>query len=298
MAASDWPNVIDAAKNLSFGGGQQQQQSIDYKKQAQLLFPWIPAELVAVFSSAWAKWGDANLAMAALRQDKRYDTYFAGNKRPDGTVYLNEAEYLSTMEGYNRRLQMFGLNDADFTQQKIQALQYGRSADEMEADLASVSQQILMQGPTIRDWYAAQGFSSDISDQAILASVLNPGVPPQEYEHRYRMAQVGGTASSYGFSIGRSQAERLTGLGLDQAQATQLYSRAAAELPTLQELVQRHNDPDDNFTLDDYTDAMVIHDPKQMQTIGRLLAEEHSLFSGGGLLATDRSGGVAGLYAR
>lgn len=270
----------------------------NFKKEARLLFPWLPQELVGVFAKSWERYGDTSLAMAEIRQDTRYDQYFPGNRREDGSVIADEAEYLSTMEGYDRRLSMFGLSPADFQAEKIQSLQNGRSPDEMESDLATVQVSVLQQAADVRAAYAAYGYSADISDAAILASRLKGGVSAQEFEQRYRTAQIGGAATSNGFTYGRGQAERLAQLGVDQEGARQLFSQAASELPTLRDLMARHDDPEDDFTLDEYSDAILLRDPEHLQAISRVLTRERSLYSTGGPLSADRAGGITGLRSR
>jgi hypothetical protein len=270
----------------------------DFANEARLLYPSIPEALREVFVAAWERYGNVELALAEMRRDARYDQFFAGNRRPDGTVVLPEAEYLSTVEGYDRRLRMFDLDPSDFRGRFGELIQGGKSPDEFEADLAEVQTEVILQGPAVRAQYAAYGYSADISDRSIMASRLAPGTSPQVFEQRFRAAQVGAEAVNKGFTYGRSQAERLAQAGVDQEQARQLFGQAASELPTLNELMNRHNDPDDDLTLDEYTDAVVLRDPEHLQAIARVLTRERSQFSGGDLLAKNNDGGVLGLRQR
>lgn len=273
---------------------------VNLAARTRVLYPWIPDALLSVFVDAWVEFGDPNLAMNALRADKRYEQFFPGNKRDDGTTYLNEAEYLSNVEGYDRRLRMFGQDPADFRQRYAELIQGGSSPDEFEADLAELQQEVLLQAPAVRAEYAAYGYSADVSDRAILASRLaGPGGPsPQVYEMRYRAAQIGAEATSRGFSFTRGAAERYAALGVSQDQARSLFAQAQGELPTLNELLARHNDPEDSLTLDEYTNALVLRDPEHLQSIARVMSAEKSLFSPGDLMAQDRAGGVLGLRER
>jgi hypothetical protein len=270
----------------------------NFDAEASLLFPWIPTQLRGVFIDAWARYGDANLAMGALRQDQRYEQFFPGNRRPDGTTVLPEAEYLSTTEGYDRRFRMFQLDPADFRSRYAELIQGGSSPDELEADLAEVQQEVILQAPAVRAEYAAYGYSADISDRAIMASRLTPGVSAHVFEQRYRAAQIGAEATSLGFTYNRGSAERYAQAGVTQDQARQLFGKAASELPTLQELMRRHNDPEDDLTLDEYTDAFILRDPEHLQAIARVLTGEKSLFSSQNLLATDQAGRAVGLLQR
>lgn len=270
----------------------------DFASEARLLFPWVPDALRQVFVDAWAKYGDPNVALGTLRQDARYDQFFPGNRRADGTTALTEAEYLSTVEGYDRALRSFQLDPADFRVRYGELIQGGSSPDEFLTDLGQVQQEVFLQAPAIRAKYAEFGYSADVSDRAILASRLSPGVSAQVFEQRFRSAQIGGAAANYGFAYSSGQAERLAQAGVGQDQANQLFAQAASEIPTLNDLMARHNDPEDTLTLDEYTNAIVLRDPAHLQAIARVLTGEKSLFSSQDLLAQDQSGGVLGLKQR
>lgn len=270
----------------------------DFAAEARLLFPWIPDALRGVFVEGWERYGDPNLALGALRQDSRYEQFFPGNRRDDGTIALGEGEYLSTVEGYDRSLRMFGQNPSDYKARYGELIQGGKSPDEFLADLAEVQVEVLQQAPSVRAKYAEFGYSADVSDAAIFASRLNPGTSPHAFEQRFRSAQIGGEASNFGFTYGRGQAERLAQAGVDQGTARELFGQASAELPTLNELMARHNDPEDDLSLDEYTDAIVLRDPEHLQSIARVLTRERSMFSSGDLLALDREGGATGLRQR
>ena len=272
----------------------------DFATRARLLFPWIPEALLGVFVDAWVEYGDTNLALSAFRADQRYEQFFPGNKRDDGTTYLTEAEYLSNIEGYDRRLRMFGQDPGDLRHRYIDLIQGGTSPDEFEADLAEVQQEVLLQAPSVRATYASYGYSADVSDRAIFASRLAGagGASPQVFEMRFRAAQIGAEATSRGFDYVRGSAERLAAFGVSQDQARSLFAQAQAELPTYNELLSRHNDPEDDLTLEEYEDALVLRDPEHLRSLARVMAAERSLFTPGDLLARDRSGGVTGLVQR
>lgn len=282
----------------SSSGGSDEPESRDFRQEVRLLFPWMPSDLVRVYADAWEEYGDPNLALAAMRQDNRYDRYFPGNRREDGSIIASEGEYLSVMEGYDRRMASFGLNPADFTQKKIQAFQNGRSPDEVEADIGKVYLGIATRGEEYRQYYARKYGTGDISNTALLASALDTSTSPLEFERRIRAAQVGGAAATFGFDIARQEAERLESFGLQDEAARTLYARAKGELPVLQNLVARWNDPDDPLTVEDFADAIVLKDPDELARFGRLFARERSQYSATGVFAADQSGAQRGILSR
>ena len=269
----------------------------DYYSEARILFPWIPEQLLNVYAGAWQQYGTADLALQVMRQDGSYEQHFAGNRRDDGSVRLPEAEYLAVKEGYRRETAALGLDPSRFEERYTQAIINGRSVDEFSDGITSFAAGILSRGDSIRSFYATTYGTGDLSDTALIDSALT-GESPLVIERRIRSAQIGGEAAGYGFSIARQQAERLEMLGLDQQAARGLFSKAQQDLPTLGQLFARHNDPDDDFTLDEYTDAVVLQDADQLAKIRRVHGQERSLFSSASLLAADQAGRTVGLRER
>lgn len=286
----------------SGGGGKQgggDDTGHDYRAEARLLFPWIPEPLLGVFADAWAQYGDPALAMGALRQDPRYEQYFPGNRREDGSLRATEAEYLATMDGYDRRLQMFGLDPGDFQAKKISAFQNGRSPQEVEADIGRVYVGIATRGDEYRSYYAQTYGGGNLSNTALLGSALDPSVSPFEFERRIAASQIGGAAKTFGFDLVRQEAERLQAFGLEDHAAMQLFGKARQELPTLNALATRFADPGDPLTAADYADALVIGSPDELQQLGRLYARNTSQFTAQGAFGpADRSGAQRGLLSR
>lgn len=268
----------------------------DFATQANLLYGYIPAGIRDVFISAWTNYsGDANLAMAQVRQDPHYDTYFPGNKRADGTVYLDEGTYLSNIEAYNRALTQVGVDPSLFADKIPELIAQNKSPAEFQSELS----QILMAAPSVRQAYADQGHGADFSDSAIVASVLDGGKSPQEFDRQFTIAQMQGSASNAGFDFGRGQAERLAQLGVSSTDFANVTASARSELPQLNDLLARHNDPHDAFDLADYGDAVLLKDPHDLQAIARAITGEKSLYSNQHLLGQDQQGGVgAGLVQR
>lgn len=265
--------------------------------QVRALFPWVPAALVGVFTDAWtANGGDATLTQAAVRSSPTYDTYFAGNKRPDGTVYLSEDQYLSNIEAYRRAISAVGANPDDFTAKIPELIAQDKSPAEFTAELA----QILQAAPSVRQQYAADGYAADFSDAALISSVLDgdAGANPQAFDRRFQIAQIQGSAADAGFDFGRGQAERFAQLGVSAANFASVAQQAGTEIPQLNELLARHNDPHDPFSLNDYGNALLVKDPNDLQAISRAITSEKSLYSGAHLGAQTQQGGDASLAQR
>lgn len=272
----------------------------DFATQANLLFGYIPAGIRDVFVSAWTTYGgDTNLAMAQVRQDPNYEHYFPGNKRPDGTVFLDEGSYLSNIEAYNRVLTQVGVDPAEFAATIPELIAQDKSPSEFASEIT----QVLLAGPSVRQAFAEQHGvqNADFSDAALVASWFDGegGRSPQEFDRQFQIAQMQGAATNAGFDFGRGQAERYAQLGVSAADFTNVANSARSELPQLNDLLARHNDPKDEFSLADYGDAILLKDPADLQAISRAITGEKSGFSAQHLLGQDQGGGVAaGLMQR
>lgn len=270
----------------------------DFAADVRRLYPWIPAPLVAVFADAWAKYGDPELALAEVRQSPNYETFFPGNRRDDGSFRLSEPEHLAVMEGYRQRWKAYGA-PADVIEARLPDLiRNGVSPDEFGSNLDRVYVGVVTNSANVRRFYAENYGAGDLSDSALFASAVVADVDPLVIERRIRSAQIGGEAADKGFSRTGADVERLAGYGLDQEAARRLYGEAAKQLPTLNELIDRFNDPDDELTLDEFENAFVVNDPQQMAQIGRLLSQAQSAFSPRSLFRTSQTGEVAGLRQR
>ena len=264
--------------------------------QMRLLFGFLPEELMSVFIDGYVEFGDVELALARMRQAPAYEDYFGGNRRPDGTLRFSEAEYASYRERFRLTLASINVNPDLFTDHFIDLVEGDVSPSEFAARVDSIYERVIDQAPTIRAYYAqTQGL--ELSDSAILASVLDPDLGRLILDRTISMAEVGGEAALRGFGIELPTAERLVQAGVTRQGAQELFGQAAETLPILDVLAARHNDPDDDFDLNEFLSAAIFDDPEQRRRIRRLVAAEESSFSQA-LYARGQSGQVTGVLAR
>lgn len=282
------------------GGSDEEQETASYEEQARLLFPWMPPELVALFAAKMAEFGgEATLAIAAVRQDPVYDTLFPGNRRDDGSLRLTEQQYFATVEGYRRRIDQFGLNPDDVLRGRTADLISGDvSPAEFEDRLNRTYTGIIQNIDQIRGWYADNWGADGLSDAAIFASAINPDIGAVEFQARIAQSQIGGEADQFGFDIDAGEANRMFRFGLDQQGARSLYAQASEQLPRLNQLIGRFNDPDDEVSLEEFSDAVVINDPTQLRQIARLFGRSRSAFSSQSRLFEGDEGRFTGLLQR
>lgn len=266
----------DPATDPATGAGPDP-KPVDWLERARTLFPWMPEPLLKVFADAWAETGDTEVALARMRQSPQYDRYFAGNRRPDGTFRMTEAEYMSTIRAYRTLLSDFGLNPDLFQKRFVSLIEGEVSPLELRERLGAAYEGIVANIPQVREFYARYGY--DLSDAAIFASVIDPEIGDAILARRIAVAQVGGEGLARGFDVDLSFAERLADAGLSQQEARGFFARAEAELPTLETLARRHYDPDDTFDLGEFAELAVFGDSEQARRVRRLLDAEIALFS-------------------
>ncbi len=273
---------------------------LSLEEQANLIFPYLPDELINIYVDAWAESGSQSVALATMRNSDVYDDFFAGNKREDGTVRLSEAAYISTLEGYSIELLSFGLNPTVFENQMISAIVNGVSVAELGQRLDLAFEGLL--GTNLEE--VKQFFALDqgiqLTDEAIFAAVIDPTVGESIIRQQISVAQVGAAALLQGFSFGEVEtlAGELAGVGFGLNQALGFFGQAKDQTPVLTALAKRFSDLDSTFDLNEFAEASVFGDAFQRRRLQRLQARDQAQFRDTSRIATDEEGALTGLTVR
>jgi len=268
------------------------------KKHVPLWLHEMPS-LRQAWIDAWIETGEASLAREAVREHEDYEQYFPGNLREDGTVHITEGEYHSLIEGYENVLVSVGLNPETFHALFANLVAGDVDIGEFTSRVEAVRVQVIDQGPAVQERMSTY-YGIDYTPEAIFASFLDPTIGDDILNRRIAVSQVGAAAWEKGFDIGVSDVELILNQGFGVAQARDFYAQAEAMLPALQVLMARHDDPDDDFDLNAFTQAQILDDPVQRQKIRRALAQERSSFvsGAGGPIAISQTGRRIGLEER
>jgi hypothetical protein len=247
----------------------------------------------------WIRTGDVELARAAVREDPRYDSFFPGNRRDDGSFRLNEPQYQSTVEGYQDVLNSIGINPDLFQSRYGDLVSGDVSVDEFAQErIYPVYDRVLAASPVVLEEYnRINGVS--LTEEGLVAAMLDPDLQERILNKKITMAEIGGEAVERGFELARDTAQMLFEQGVDQRRAEATFGVAANVLPTLNVLAGRHADPDDDFDLGEFLQADIFDDPQQRARMRRLVAQERSMFAnaaGAGIpYRSDQSGRLLGL---
>lgn len=260
-------------------------------QQIAILYPWIPADAIAVYDEAYIA-GSVN-PWSVIRQDSRYEQWFPGNMDDDGNIRYDESMYAGVRESYRDVLRSMNLNDQAFEDQMVALMEGEVSPAEFERRAEEVFDRVISGSDEIKQRFAeANGFP--ITTAGILASALDPTMGDKILSQEISMAEIGGAALENGFNLSLSRASEISSrdIGLDQAR--QFYGEASSQLPVLDMLAARHNDPDDDFDLEEFEQAGLFADPFQNRRMRRIISQERSLF-GAGPSARQTRGALTGL---
>jgi len=254
-----------------------------YAELAQSLYPNMPPDILSLFADEWARTGDPQVAIAEVRRSPAYEIAFPGNKRPDGTVKFDEVTYTGLKESYIGTLAEYGIprnTSVDLLTDRFTGLIEGEvSAREFAQRVDAVYQGIQENIPEVQEYYATN-FDLELTPESIFLGALDPTVGEEIVAGNITTAQIGGEAARAGFEITGEFAQRLQRAGVSQAQARQLFTAAEAQLPQLQELqAARGIEADQQFGLEQFTEAAVFQSPEELEQIERLRAEQISEFT-------------------
>lgn len=242
----------------------------------------------------------ANLALEEIRMApeyrEMYDRAFVGNRREDGSLRMEEGTYFAEVSDMRSYVKAVGL-DPDVFQDKYGEMIGGDTyAQEFGTRVNAIYAAVIGGVPETMAWYS-DNFDIEMSEAAIVGSMLSPELGDALLSGRITSAQIGGEAAARGFDIDRTFAEMLEGAGADRDAAKRFFGEAQALLPSLQVMAARHADPADEFDLNDLADLSFFDDPVQRGRMNRLMAQEASTFTGGAEIEylRSKSGGVTGL---
>lgn len=250
---------------------------IDYRARAAALYPFLPPSLLDVFAEKWADTGDVDLALAETRADSRYDSYFPGIKRADGSLRMSESEYLGRIDGYHMALSQFGLNSTVFSNHFVEMIEGDLDPSELASRLGAAYDQIITAMPGVRAFYSAN-YGVDMTDEAIFASFIDPDLGNAILNQRIAVSQIGGAGAAFGFQIDLAFAERIRQQGLGATQANKAFAEAAYQIPILDTLARRF-DTDPDVDLIEFTNASIFADPAQIRRLNRIRGAETSSFT-------------------
>ena len=261
---------------------------------------WLPSDLIDQYVGEWVRSGQSELAWAVVRQSPAYDRHFAGIRRGDGTLRMTEQDYMSHKDAFQRELRQWGLNPELFEGHHSRLVEGEVSAQEFRQRIDAKATGVLQNLPEIRERFGQFYGIEQLTDEALVASALDPEIGRQVLQGRITAAQISGEASRFGFERGREASERLAQAGGldDQMRARDFFSGAARAVPRMQRFSERFEQGRPGFGIEQYEEAGLFGTTELQRRMRRLHASEMSMFQQGPSVTMDQGGAFTGLGRR
>ena len=231
-----------------------------------------------------------------LQESEEYKTRFKANQDriKKGLRVLDPSDYLNLEDDYRQILRAYGLKAFDTDAYVQQFIANDIATTELSNRVVTAVQRVQNADPviltTLRSFYG-------ISDNDLVAYVLDPNQQFQKIERQVAAAEIGAAAGLQGISTGVSVAEQLAAQGVTKAQAQKGYATIADILPTAEKLSGIYDKALPSYGLGE-AEQEVFNTLASAQRKRRALAErEIAEFSGAsGLSKSALSKQIGGTY--
>tara|TARA_R100000008_G_scaffold16018_1_gene7879 strand:+ start:10321 stop:11355 length:1035 start_codon:yes stop_codon:yes gene_type:complete len=192
----------------------------------QSLYKFFPESVLKEFGKAWAKYGDKDMAIGAVRQTPAWKNEFKYLEREDGSLIMTELEALATKATYRETLAEVGIIDTTDFENKFNELITGEvSGAEFQQRVDMVHNSVKNNIPEVEQLFRDRyGISTD--SPTIFAALINPEIEEKLLKGDIETLTIQAEAKRAGFSGSFSKFEELRKSGLGQQQARGLYQGA------------------------------------------------------------------------
>jgi hypothetical protein len=181
-----------------------------------------------------------------LQETEEYKTRFKANQDriKKGLRVLEPSDYLNLEDDYRQILRAYGLKQFDNDAYVNQFISNDISTTELSNRVVTAVQRVQNADPailaTLRGYYG-------ITDNDLVAYVLDPNQQFQKIERQVAAAEIGAAAGLQGLKAGVSVAEQLAAQGITKAQAQKGYATIADILPTAEKLSDIYKGTEDEY---------------------------------------------------
>jgi hypothetical protein len=181
-----------------------------------------------------------------LQESEEYKQRFRANQDriKKGLRVLDPSDYLNIEDDYRQILRAYGLKQFDNDDYVTQFIANDISTTELSNRVVTAVQRVQNADSailnTLRSFYG-------ISDNDLVAYVLDPNQQYQKIERQVAAAEIGAAAGIQGLKTGVAVAEQLAAQGITKAQAQKGYATIADILPTAEKLSDIYKSTEDEY---------------------------------------------------
>tara|TARA_B100000214_G_scaffold28092_1_gene18320 strand:- start:1326 stop:2291 length:966 start_codon:yes stop_codon:yes gene_type:complete len=190
------------------------------------LYKFFPEAVLNNFAKEWAKYGDANIALATTRQTPEWKKEFGYLEREDGSLIMSELEAVGTKATYRETLAEVGITDTSEFEGKFNELITGEvSAQEFQSRIDTVYTAVKDNIPQVEQLFRER-FQIDSDAPTIFAALINPDIEDKLLKGELKTLGIAGEAYAAGFTGSFNRFDQLRKAGLSQEGARDLYQSA------------------------------------------------------------------------
>jgi hypothetical protein len=214
-----------------------------------------------------------------LQETEEYRQRFRANQDriKKGLSVLDPGDYLALEDDYRQILRAYGLKQFDNDDYVTQFISNDISTTELSNRVVTAVQRVQNADPavlaTLRGFYG-------ISDNDLVAYVLDPNQQFQKIERQVAAAEIGSAAKLQGINAGVAVSEQLAAQGVTKAQAQKGYATIADILPTAEKLSDIYAGTLDEYRLGEAEQEVFNTLASAQRKRQKLVEREVAAFSG------------------
>jgi hypothetical protein len=231
-----------------------------------------------------------------LQETEEYRQRFRANQDriKKGLSVLDPGDYLGIEDDYRQILRAYGLKQFDNDDYVTQFISNDISTTELSNRVSTAVQRVQNADPailtTLRSFYG-------ISDNDLVAYVLDPNQQFQKIERQVAAAEIGAAAKLQGINAGVAVSEQLAAQGVTKAQAQKGYATIADILPTAEKLSDIYGSTLDEYRIGEAEQEVFNTLASAQRKRQKLIQTEIASFSGAsGLGKSSLSSQLGGTY--
>lgn len=244
---------------------------------------------------------DGDEVLNLLRYDQRYNKpymeRFAGNaaRLKNKMPLLSEDVYLQQERGYSKMFKAYGLTNLDNTAQYTKLIGADVDVDEATTRVSMATDRVLKAEPSTKNAFLR--FFPMLSNQDLVAAMLDPEEQLPALERKVQSAEIGGAALRQGLSAeladttitsarysnvqaGTVGAGTLETAGVAPATAFTKYQTIASELPTMEKLSSIYGSTMEQYGQREAEQADLLGLASAKRKKERLIAREEASWQG------------------